>query len=47
MDINFNDLFASLEIMWKGMLGLFMVCGFTMLLTMFISKFITGKKKSD
>jgi hypothetical protein len=46
MDINFNDLFVSLEIMWKGMLGLFMVCGFTMLLTMFISKFIT-KKKDD
>ena len=46
MDINFSDLFASLEIMWKGMLGLFIVCGFTMLLTMFISKFITGKKKN-
>ena len=47
MDIDYNNLFISLEIMWKGMLGLFMVCGFTMLLTMFISKFITGKKKEE
>ena len=39
MIINLNDVYASLEIMWKGMAGLFIVCGFIMLLTMLISKF--------
>jgi hypothetical protein len=30
--------------MWKGMLGLFVVCGFVALLTMLISKILgTGK----
>jgi hypothetical protein len=37
---NYNDLFASLEIMWKGMLGLFIVCGCIMLLIMLLSKVI-------
>jgi hypothetical protein len=47
MMINYGDLYASLEIMWKGMAGLFVVCGFVMLLIMLISKIIpgAGKKK--
>jgi hypothetical protein len=43
MSINFGNLFVSLEIMWEGMAGLFMVCGFIAVLIMLISKF-TGKK---
>jgi hypothetical protein len=42
MMIDFTDLSASLDIMWKGMTGLFAVCAFIMLLVMLISKF-TGK----
>jgi flagellar biogenesis protein FliO len=42
--INFTDLSASLDIMWKGMVGLFAVCTFIMLLIMLISKFM-GKTK--
>ena len=47
MTINIVDLFASLEMMWKGMLGLFIVCGFVMLLTMVISKITAGKEKEE
>ena len=47
MTINNTDLFASLEIMGKGMAGLFVVCGFIMILIMFISKFVTTKRKKD
>lgn len=45
--INYTDLYASLDIMWKGMAGLFLVCGFVMLLIMLISKAVakTGKRK--
>jgi hypothetical protein len=45
--INYTDLYASLDIMWKGMAGLFVVCGFVMLLIMLISKAVakTGKPK--
>jgi hypothetical protein len=35
--INFYN---SLDIMWKGMLGLFVVCGFIMLLIMLVSKIV-------
>jgi hypothetical protein len=42
--MNISNVFASLDIMWKGMLGLFVVCGFVALLTMLISK-IVGRKK--
>jgi hypothetical protein len=44
MDINTADLFASLAIMWKGMLGLFVVCGFVMLLIMGLSKILIKKE---
>ena len=47
MTINFADLFASLEIMGKGMAGLFAVCGFIMILIMLISKLTAGKGKKD
>ena len=43
--INYTDLFASLEIMGKGMAGLFLVCGFVMLLIMLISKIVSGAGK--
>ena len=32
------DLIASLDMMWKGMLGLFIVCGFIAVLFMAISR---------
>jgi hypothetical protein len=47
MNINFDDLFASLNVMWKGMVGLFVICIFIMLLTMLLSKIITPKDKTD
>jgi hypothetical protein len=47
MTININDLFASLDMMWKGMAGLFTVCIFVMLLTMLLSKILTPKEKKD
>jgi hypothetical protein len=34
------DLIASLHIMWKGMLGLFIVCGFIAVLFMVIAKLL-------
>jgi hypothetical protein len=46
MNINFDDLFASLNVMWKGMVGLFIICIFIMLLTMLISKIVTPKDKT-
>jgi len=45
MNINVNDVVASLEIMWKGMAGLFIVCGFIMLFTILISKILTGRER--
>jgi len=38
--INYADFFASLDIMWKGMAGLFAVCIFVMLFVYVIRKFI-------
>jgi len=43
-NINFDDLFASLEIMWKGMAGIFLVCGFIMLFTMFLLKIVKPRQ---
>jgi hypothetical protein len=45
MDVNTVDLLASLAIMWKGMVGLFVVCGFVMLLIMGLSKLLIKKDK--
>jgi hypothetical protein len=41
-----DALIASLNIMWKGMLGLFIVCGFIAVLFMVIARFVgkPGKK---
>ena len=47
MTVNFADLSASLEIMWKGMAGLFLVCGVVMLFTMLASRFLTKKREPD
>ncbi|MDR0322626.1 MAG: hypothetical protein LBI28_14120 [Treponema sp.] len=47
MKINFDDLFASLDIMWKGMVGLFVICIFIMLLTMLISRIVMPKDKQE
>jgi hypothetical protein len=44
MMINYTDLFASLAIMGKGMLGLFVVCTSVAILTGIIAK-ITAKRK--
>jgi len=47
MDYNVADLFATLDIMWKGMAGLFLVCIFIMLITMVMSKFMIHKDKNS
>ncbi|MDR1399517.1 MAG: hypothetical protein LBJ41_06330 [Treponema sp.] len=38
-----QNVLASLTIMWKGMLGLFVVCGGVAILMMIIAKCIKGK----
>jgi len=45
MEINTTDLIASLHIMWKGMLMLFVCSGFIALLTIALNKIFTPKKK--
>ena len=47
MGINMNDFIASLHIMWKGMLGLFLCCGFIALFTLLLNKIFMTKKKED
>ncbi|GHV88191.1 hypothetical protein AGMMS50267_05510 [Spirochaetia bacterium] len=44
--MNTDALIATLHIMWKGMLGLFVVCGFIAVLMMAISKFAGKTAKS-
>jgi hypothetical protein len=39
-----NNVFGSLDIMWKGMLGLFVVCGGVAVVMILISK-LTARKK--
>jgi hypothetical protein len=41
--MNVVDLIASLEIMWKGMAGLFGVCIFIMLIVMLINRVMSKK----
>jgi hypothetical protein len=41
MTINYGDLYASFDMMWKGMAGLFVVCGFVMVLIMLISRLVS------
>ena len=42
--MNVPDLIASLDVMWKGMAGLFGICIFIMLLVMLIYR-MTAKNK--
>jgi hypothetical protein len=42
--INFEGFFASLDIMWKGMASLFVVCIFIMLMIMAIKFFMRRRK---
>jgi len=42
--MNVPDLITSLDVMWKGMVGLFGVCIFIMLLVMLIHR-MTSKKR--
>jgi len=44
MNINVADLVASLHVMWKGMLGLFLCCGFIALVTIVLNKIFIPKK---
>ena len=39
-----KNFFASLELMWKGMLGLFIVCGALVVVMIIVAK-ICGKPK--
>jgi hypothetical protein len=43
--MNVVDLVASLDVMWKGVLGLFAVCIFIMLIVMVIYKLTAKGKK--
>jgi hypothetical protein len=43
-DVVLRDLFNSLDIMWKGMLGLFVVCSAIALLTAIITKLVKGRR---
>jgi hypothetical protein len=43
--IVWNDVFNSLDMMWKGMLGLFLVCGAVALLTIIIARCVKSKAK--
>jgi hypothetical protein len=44
--VNYDGFYASLEIMWKGMLGLFLVAIFIMALTMAL-KFFMRKLRNE
>jgi hypothetical protein len=39
------NVFASLDIMWKGMLGLFIVCGGIAVVMTILAKFVKGRGK--
>ena len=43
-NINIEDLIASLNIMWKGLVLLFGICGFMALVTFLLNKVIKPKK---
>jgi len=44
--MNVPDLIASLDVMWKGMAGLFGICIFIMLLVMLIYRMTAKNKKA-
>ena len=39
-----NNVAASLDIMWKGMAGLFIVCGGIAVIMMLVSKLVKAKE---
>jgi hypothetical protein len=43
-EVVLNNVAASLDIMWKGMAGLFIVCGGIAVIMMIITKIIGAKK---
>jgi len=43
MNINFTNFYASLELMWKGMLFLFLTCAFIVVLFSILSKIFKAK----
>jgi len=45
MEVNTTDLIASLHIMWKGMLMLFICSGVIALLTIALNRIFMPKKK--
>jgi hypothetical protein len=42
-EVVLSNVFASLDIMWKGMLGLFVISGVIALIMTLVSKFAKGK----
>jgi hypothetical protein len=42
-EIVLNNVLASLDMMWRGMLGLFIVCSSVAVIMMVVSKFTRGK----
>jgi hypothetical protein len=44
-DAVLKNVFVSLDMMWKGMLGLFLVCGAVAILTIIITKCVKPKVK--
>jgi hypothetical protein len=40
-----NNVFASLDMMWRGMLGLFIVCGSIAVIMMVIKKFTKAGRR--
>jgi hypothetical protein len=41
-----NDLYASLDVMWKGMAGLFVICSFIAVLVILFKKIVMKKQKT-
>jgi hypothetical protein len=44
-DKTLKDLFGSLDMMWQGMLGLFIICGFIAVLIMITAKIVSKPKE--
>jgi hypothetical protein len=45
-DVVLKNVFDSLDVMWKGMLGLFLVCGMVAILTAIIAKCMKAREKN-
>jgi hypothetical protein len=42
-----KNVYASLDMMWRGMLGLFVVCGVIAVLMILISKYVRAKPRDS